>query len=181
MLLSLFQVELDSLAAGVTHVEETLQRLSDEQLSGQLAVVKVGHQRWMLYLSCYSGIFSVCFGHTGRTGERGSNCRGQAGPGDRGWCSGRQTDNGCKPHVLPDAYRHAEHSSFGIKGSSGRIHGRAKEEGPWDQALPSAPCWSWGLAGWSSVHHQLRDQTYIGKGCTWPDQGKSGEDATWLF
>ena len=45
MLLSLFQVELDSLAAGVTHVEETLQRLSDEQLSGQLAVVKVGHQR----------------------------------------------------------------------------------------------------------------------------------------
>merc|ERR1712083_978518 len=34
------QVELESLAAGVTHVEETLQRLSDEQLSGQLAVVK---------------------------------------------------------------------------------------------------------------------------------------------
>jgi len=34
------QVELDSLAAGVNHVEETLQRLSDEQLSGQLAVVK---------------------------------------------------------------------------------------------------------------------------------------------
>ena len=36
---------MESLAAGVTHVEETLQRLSDEQLSGQLAVVKVGHQR----------------------------------------------------------------------------------------------------------------------------------------
>merc|ERR1712012_447029 len=34
------QVELDSLTAGVSHVEETLQRLSDEQLSGQLAVVK---------------------------------------------------------------------------------------------------------------------------------------------
>merc|ERR1719234_675221 len=34
------QVELESLAAGVTHVEETLQRLSNEQLSGQLAVVK---------------------------------------------------------------------------------------------------------------------------------------------
>ena len=43
--LSLFQVELDSLTAGVSHVEETLQRLSDEQLSGQLAVVKVGIQR----------------------------------------------------------------------------------------------------------------------------------------
>ena len=43
--LYLFQVELDSLTAGVSHVEETLQRLSDEQLSGQLAVVKVGIQR----------------------------------------------------------------------------------------------------------------------------------------
>ena len=64
--LSLFQVELDSLASGVTHVEETLQRLSDEQLSGQLAVVKVGKLIWQLlfFVSCYSGIFSVCFGHT---------------------------------------------------------------------------------------------------------------------
>ena len=132
IVLSLFQVELESLAAGVTHVEETLQRLSDEQLSGQLAVVKVGHQRvmpCMLYLSCYPGIFSVCFGHTGRTGERGSKCRGEAGSGDRSWCSRRQTDTCCKPHVLPDAYCHAEHSSFGIKGPSGRIHGGAKEEG----------------------------------------------------
>ena len=37
----MLQVDLASLEAGVSHVEESLQKLSDEQLSGQLAVIKV--------------------------------------------------------------------------------------------------------------------------------------------
>ena len=129
----------------------------------------------LFHLSCYSGCFSVCFGHTGRTGERGSKYREEAWSRDRERSSGGQTDSCSKPHLLPNTNRHPEHTSVGVQGSSWGIPGRAEEEGSGDQTLPSAPCWSWSVARGSPVHNQLRDQTYLSKGCARPNQGKPGE------
>ena len=53
----MFQVDLEKMQEAVVNVDETLQKLTDEEIDGQLAVVQVGGAVLSIYFSLVINIF----------------------------------------------------------------------------------------------------------------------------